>query len=400
VTTSHGPLFVKPATALLATWAVFAVLNVAVGVVLVEDPQRALDLGTMMRWGHAWLVDGLNVYGQPGSVTDYPPNAIVVLSPLSLLPLNVAVPIWAAVNVVLLLLAPYLAARFFRPFAPFRIIILPILMFLCWGGSRTLLQFTLLALAFAMATLFFADGKPLVSGAFLGLALIKPQVAVPVLLWAMFTRRWRTTTMAFGVAAVAYAVFCIRSQSGPLQVLAEWVRVLAMYHTDDTVLLGLSELRPMLLATGWRGSDVDHAVAVVGVALLIGICAAGFQEARLRTRIVYAAPPLAACWVLLALYHLTYGFVVLLPVLMMLTLSGAERSRLRSGVFWLLQLGLMFDIPTLARQAGLQGTALFDDVLIHADRILVITLFAGLAALAWQEPPLPDNLRSSYQDVG
>jgi hypothetical protein len=41
---------------------------------------------------------------------------------------------------------------------------------------------------------------------------------------------------------------------------------------------------------------------------------------------------------------------------MVLTLSNTERSRLRIAMVWLLQLGLMFDIPGLTRRAGLQGT--------------------------------------------
>ena len=138
---------------------------------------------------------------------------------------------------------------------------------------------------------------------------------------------------------------------------------------------------------------VDRLNTAIAIGLFAGICVAGFQEARVRTRLLYAAPPLAACWALLVVRHLTYGFVILLPVLMVLTLSGTERSRLRVALFWLLQLGLTFDIPGLARRAGLQGTPLFDAVLIHADRAVLIILFAGLVALAWHEPPLPDVSR-------
>ncbi len=98
----------------------------------------------MMRWGRYWLVEGTNVYepGRWGSV-DYPPNAVVLLSPLGLLPLGAAHPIWMLMNIAMAMLAPYCAARFFRPHDPFRVIVLPILMFLCWGGVRTLTQFTL-----------------------------------------------------------------------------------------------------------------------------------------------------------------------------------------------------------------------------------------------------------------
>jgi glycosyl transferase family 87 len=388
---------------MLAFWATLALLNLAAAIVAAEDPQRAYDLETMMGWGRAWLVDGLNVHRLADSIADYPPNAIVLLSPLSLLPLRVAVPMWAAVNLGLLLLAPYFAARFYRPFAPFRIIILPILMFLCWGGNRTLLQFTMLALTLSMAALFLSDRRPLTSGVCLGLALMKPQVALPVLLWTLFTRRWRIASTATGSVLLTFAVFCVRANANPVDVVIGWMQILAMYHTNyrnGTVLSGLSELRPLLAALPSHGLDVDAVNGAIAIGLLAGISVAGFQEARIRSRALYAAPPLAACWVLLVVYHITYGFLVLLPVLMALTLSGAERSRLRSGVFWLLQLGLMFDIPGFARRSGLEGTPIFNAVLIHADRVLVMALFAGLVALAWKEPPLPDDLRGSHQAVG
>ena len=85
-------------------------------------------------------------------------------------------------------------------------------------------------------------------------------------------------------------------------------------------------------------------------------------------------------------YHLTYGFLILLPVLMLLALHDIESSRLRRTLFWLLQLGMMFDIPGLTRRAGLANTALYANVLSHADRALMVTLFVGLVILAWREP--------------
>jgi hypothetical protein len=50
---------------------------------------------------------------------------------------------------------------------------------------------------------------------------------------------------------------------------------------------------------------------------------------------------------------------------------------------------MMFDIPGLSRRAGLDDTALYANVLAHADRALMVALFVGLVALAWREPPEP-----------
>jgi hypothetical protein len=134
--------------------------------------------------------------------------------------LDAAAAIWLMLNVAIVMLAPYLAARFFRPHDPFRVILLPILMFLCWGGVRTLTQFTLLALVLSMVAMRLADRTRIVSGIGLGLALIKPQVAVPVLLWTVFTRRWVVALAAAATVAGLVAVFCLMPPISPCTTLA------------------------------------------------------------------------------------------------------------------------------------------------------------------------------------
>jgi hypothetical protein len=290
-------------------------------------------------------------------------------------------------NIGLACLSAYLAARFFKPHDPFRVIALPILMFLCWGGVRTLTQFSLLALTLSMAALVLADRRPIAAGACLGLALMKPQVAVPVFLWCAFTRRWRVALVSALGVLVLFAAFCLRArEDSPLSVLTQYVGILASYHTGDSILTGLSELRPFIRQWVSDASDADAIAGAIAIGLFGGLCAAGFQEGSVRRRVVYAAPPLLACWSLLTFYHLTYGFIILLPVLMLLALNDAERSPLRRSLLWILQLGMMFDIPGLSRQAGLVDTPLYETVLVHADRVLMLGLFVGLVALAWREP--------------
>ena len=369
-------------------WGALAVLNLAAGVVVSSQPDRLHDLESMMRWGRYWLVERKNVYepGLWGSV-DYPPDAVVLLSPLGLLSLSAAHPIWLLMNFVMAILAPYHAARFFRPHDPFRVIALPILMFLCWGGVRTLTQFTLVALSCSMAAMLVSVRRPIAGGAWLGLAMMKPQVAVPVFLWNVFTRRWSVVLTSLAVIGGLVAVFCLRAAAHPLSVAARYVEILAVNHTGDAILAGISEFRPLIYQLVTEVSEVDAIAGSIALGLIAGICVTGFQEGTVRKHVLYAAPPLVACWSLMTFYHLTYGFVILLPVMMLLALNDAPRSRLRRGLFWLLQLGMMFDIPGLSRRAGLAGTPLFTHVLAHADRALIMTLFVGLVVLAWQEVP-------------
>jgi glycosyl transferase family 87 len=396
---THGPLFTKPGQGVLVLWAALAMLNLAAGVVIASHESRASDLVTVMRWGHAWLMDRSNIYASIDSVTDYPPNAIVLLSPLGLLPLAAAVPLWAFVNLCLTVIAPYLAARFYRPYAPFRVILLPILMFLCWGGVRTLLQFSLLALTLSMITLVVFDRKPFASGAVLGLALMKPQVALPVFCWALFTRRWKVIATSAVVVTMGVAIFCLWAKADPFFVIRRYVAILADYHTGETLLAGLSELRPAIRALMSDVAEVDAIAGSIALGLLVGICVAGFQEGSARKRVLFAAPPLVACWTLLTFYHLTYGFIVLLPVMMMLALNNTEHSPLRRSLFWTLQIGMMIDVPGLARRSGVT-TGTLGLALTHVDRVLMLCLFAGLVVLAWKEPPLPDIPSRSQQGVG
>lgn len=383
-----GPLFTKPSRRLLMCWGALALLNLAAGVVVSSQEHRLYDLESVMRWGRYWLVEGTNVY-EPGrwGAVDYPPNAVVLLSPLGLLSLAVAHPIWLLMNLGMAILAPYYAARFFRPHDPFRVIALPILMFLCWGGVRTLTQFTLVALTCSMAAMAVSVGRPIAGGAWLGLAMMKPQVAIPVFLWSVFTRRWSVVLTSLAVIGGLVAVFCLRSDAHPFWVAARYVEILMVHHTGEAILAGISELRPLIRELVTETSDVDAIAGSIALGLMASICVTGFQEGAVRKHVLYAAPPLVACWSLMTFYHLTYGFVILLPVMMLLALNDAPRSRLRRGLFWVLQLGMMFDIPGLSRRAGLAETVLFTTVLAHADRALMVTLFVGLVALAWREAP-------------
>ena len=78
----------------VARWGVIllaaaACVNLLAGVTIaLRDPGRASDLQAMYGWCRAWLIDGQSLYTGPEAVTDYPPNAIVLLSPLALAPVR------------------------------------------------------------------------------------------------------------------------------------------------------------------------------------------------------------------------------------------------------------------------------------------------------------------------
>ena len=382
---------VHPRRVAVIGWGVLALLNLSSGVVIASWPERQSDLESMRGWVQQWLIDGTNLYAAAGTLTDYPPHAIVALTPLAVLPAEWIAPVWATFNLALAVLAPYLALRIARPGWAFRTLLLPLLMFLCWGGSRTLLQFSLLALVSGLLGMKLADRRPGWSGICLGLALMKPQIAAPFLLWAVFTRRLQTVVVALIVVATGLVMFCAFAHAGPLDVLRGYTRILgALYLLDEDLrMVGLAQLRPLILLAV---PDIDLASAVA-IALAIGmLMVVVIVAARERTRpaeISISAPPLAAVWSLLTFYHLTYGFLLLLPVATLLIFTNDAATRpLRRTVFWIMQAALMFDIPGMwPRIAGVivpDQPAPLAALAGHTDRLLMAGLFACLVVI-WRK---------------
>jgi hypothetical protein len=372
-----------PRAALIAG-ALMASLNLSAGIVVASWPERQHDLETMRRWGHEWLVEGRDVYAIADEAPDYPPHAIVALSPLAATSAWLAVPMWAAVNVALAILAPLLAVRIAKARATSSDAALAILVFLCWAGVRTLLQFSLLALVLGLLAMAWADKRPVWSGACLGLATIKPQVAVPFVLWAMLTRRTRLLGVAAATVMWVVFLFCVRARTGPLDVMARYLAIVRELYLGDARMIGLADLRPLVALTMSRAWLVDAVSAAIAALLLCVIGFVGLQEARRGRAVTYAAPALAGIWSVLTFYHLTYGFVLLLPTSMLLIFSTDSRAPLlRNATFWILQLGLMVDVPGLWRHLGgwVETPAFVAAVAPHFDRVLMTIVFASVVAL-------------------
>jgi hypothetical protein len=376
----------KPQRVVLVGWALMATLNLSAGIVIASWPERQTDLDSMRRWGREWLVDDLHVYALPDELTTYPPHALVVLSPLGAIPRGWAVPLWAAVNLGLAVTAPYLAVRAVRPMITLSSAALPILMLLCWGGYRTLLQFSLLTLTFGLAAMVLADRRPGWCGLCLGMALMKPQIGAPFFLWAVFTRRLRTASVGMAVVIAGLALFCLRAQVDPVDLVRQYARNYQTLYMGEPIVVGLSQLSPLLAAVISNTTLVDAVGGTIAISLLIAICILGFHEGKRRNALMISAPPLAGIWSLLTFYHLTYGFLLLLPTATLLIFANDPRTVVfRRRLFWALQLGLMVDVPGMGRRFGgyvFEHPEAAQAILIHVDRVLMLALFVCVMALA------------------
>ena len=366
----------------LAVLAAAACVNLAAGVVLAwRDPSRASDLSMMYEWTRGWIVGGERRFTVLRDAVDYPPHALVVLSPLGLIPRDLIVPIWMVVGVSLALVLPYLAIRCAKPHA--RLVLLPMLLFWCWTSTRTLLQFTALSLALAFASALIADTRWVLSGIALGLALFKPHIAGPFALWALVSGRVRSVAVAAAVVFAGLGIYAARVGDSPIDTVRGYWPWLVEVYSGASGLNGRTSIRGLVAAAIADPRTAD-AVWIAASACLLAI--AMWLAWRDRRRPLQdggiAVPAMFCLWSLAAIYHNTNNLILILPAFVFLWFVGRdERSFRRWPQIVCLQAVLMLDVPTRLAGAVPRGT-LAAFLVEHFDRLLVLACFVDVA-VAW-----------------
>ena len=367
-----------PRTAVFA----FAAVNLTVGAALaLTDPSRSTDLSAIYEWCRRWLIEGSRLYSVPNSTTDYPPHAIVFLSPIAVLPFEAAVQAIAALTLILTPLLAYLVVRINAPRARLSAAVMPVLLFRCWGGVRTLLQFSRLSLTLAFGAALLADRQSIASGVCLGIALAKPHIAGPIALWMAFVHRARTLAIAAAVVMAGFASYCLRVGSHPFTVGVHYVGVLFDVHGASAGLEGRTSVRRWIFGAV---DDPDIAngvwIAAAGLFLLIP-CTMAAIERRHRSDAGAAVPAAFCLWSLLSFYHVGNNMILMFPAFVFLWFADDPATAPKRRLLALLiQLELMVDVPVRFRTfAPSSGWARL--VIVDFDRFLVGVTFVYVIAL-------------------
>ena len=375
----------------LPVLAIAACVNLAAGAALaLRDPSRASDLWIMYEWCGRWLA-GEGLYTAADTVTDYPPNAIVVLSPLALVPWPWLVPLWTAFGVALAPVLAYLVVRSVWRGDHF-VAAVPMLLFLCWTSTRTLLQFSVLSMALAFLSLRLADAYRLASGVALGLALFKPHIAGPIALWMVVTGRARVAIVASAVVLAGWMVYDVRIGENPLATLDGYRHVLGTLHAGPDGLLGRTGLRGWTRILSADPRAADRWWIAVSALILAGAWWLSRRDPRRPLEAGgLAVPSLFCLWSLLAFYHNTNNLIMMLPAFVFVWFLDDRSASPRHWVpIVLLQAALMFDVPTRLGPRMSQESwakAAVDDF----DRYLVLASF-GYVALRWYRLTRPRGL--------
>jgi hypothetical protein len=354
--------------------AALAAVNLAVGVAVSFNAANLADLRTVARWSREWI-DGVSPYG-PSALTDYPPWAIVELAPIALVPMSWLPAIWVAVNLALaFVIARSLASQSGEAFDIRRRLLLLIVAAAC---LRTLTQFSLLSYALALTAVFTPDWRT--GGAIAGLALFKPQIGGVVLLADLVRGEWRRVLLAVGVVASLAAIFVWRIGVDAGKLAARYLDILRSIHASPATLPGHSDLRVWLWAL-WPDTTANAWLTVTLWAALLAPLLWIARRDRPWTR-DDRLELLALCGTLslLAIRHLSYDFVVLLPAMVAWRCPPfAERAHGPRWAFALLAVLLVGAIPSWIRLLIGHGAPSWISVLTEIDRVMCLSMWAVLS---------------------
>jgi hypothetical protein len=336
-----------------------------------SDEAWSRDFWTVYGWCQQWLLAGADPYH--GDAPDYPPNALVTFAALAILPREWAAPVWATVTIAATLLLPVvLLSRIDH-----RLVLLSGL-FLCWAPVQTVLQFSQVSLLLACSVL--VPGMHwAVQGVLLGLAVSKPHVAGPLLLWVACRRRFGVVTVAALTVAFAYAIYCVRAEASLTRPFSAWVTSLGTHYLGVESISGYTSLRPwvqLLIA------DVATADAAwIGMSLL-GILAACALAAIDRTGTL-ALPGLLCLMSLLAVYHNLNNLILMLPAFAFLLFANDGRTQaLRRWTVAAVQVVLMLNAPA---RLGSEAHGVVALVVAQSARLVVLLTVAVVLWTWWRQ---------------
>lgn len=270
--------------------------------------------------------------------TNTPPN-MLLLGGLSVLSWYTAKPIWLFCNLLMAVTAPLIMAKIAAPWAALSRRGLLFLCLLFWASSGVRLtlhqgQTVLLVLTFLLASIYFLQQeKMILAGFFLGCALSKYSLTLPMIFIFALWRAYAALAVAFVTQLGGLMLVAVYTNTSLWQTLGAMLTII----TDHTGNRGLH------LSAWIPNGDVVLLVVSAGVLLYLNGFLRHFVVASKRTHATYSLlhfTSIGFCWIYHLGYHNRSDAVTLLFYFMLVTAALDQDSwrltnRQRQALLWL-----------------------------------------------------------------
>lgn len=371
-----------------AAFLLVALLSLAYA--LVTAPASGIDVKTFQEMGRHWR----SAVNQTSARKFYgpPPFTVVLVSPLSLISLDLAIRLMLGLNLLAAGLTIYLAillvggewslkARFYLS-----------AFFLSLASLRVTLrngQLSLLVTALLLGALCARkNGQKVLAGVLLGLSLCKYPLSFPFVLYLLWRKEWKTLAVTVLVPASLTAVFAFRLGLSPVAVTSDYVHAISdISLSNSSFFAGSTDIKPLIVTLTGR-TELLPALLVFGLSLfaLLAMVIAFKREPQLENW-HFAVLALFALW---SVYHRSYDAVLCVVPAALLMDFIVRRKFLVFSAAGLAGLALLaIGIPgLLTDRLHLSADRLSGSLLgflgLHAERLLVFGMFWSLLFLLWR----------------
>lgn len=382
-----------------------------------SKPQVFRDYRDTVYWPIRDLVAGNNPYDVDGYLERRPglqefglylPAWLLLFLPFAVLPYDVSKFLYLGFLLALAVVFGWAVLRAAGRRPP-----LPVLLgtvgavLLCAPGQSTLYlgQATFQVALGVIAAVALARRWPLVAGAGVALALLKPQVGIPLVVLLLVWRQWRPVLAGLAVAglvSVVPLVAAVAGGGGP-GAFAASVRENAEYSGDrynDIDGPGYDRVDLPAVAAKLGGpdpSDAGQVVVVLAVGVVGGLALRRLGPLPRRGPVHPLAAVLVAAGILVATPHFSYDLLLLVWPLVAL-LGGERRAEAPLDDRWRLVIALLCAVPLLhvfRVESLLESVGVPFTVRTSMDGLAAAAAFALAAGLAFLGQRGGDEERSS-----
>jgi hypothetical protein len=258
--------------------------------------------------------------------TLHPPYELVLYSSLALLKYQVAYRVWWACNTGLVLLSAFLLWRYvpnLQGSYHYLLILIatffPVLVAMV-QGQNSILLLTLLTLSYCS----FESKQEFRAGLFLSMGMFKFVLVIPIALWLVLERRWKSLAGFFtGCCGLLFIAAWLVGIDG----IQAYIRLIAGYGKKTPELPGTESMMPNLRGMFHAiGSGIVPEKFLIGITLICSVAVLVWADARLgNQRELGLRFPTQVLLAILISYHL-YPHDVAILVLPLLILLDRSRN--------------------------------------------------------------------------